>query len=60
MNPPVPLLLKKKLILKTRNRISNDIIRTQNSSDDMNHCFRELKHFRLKNLKKFNSRSSGH
>ena len=33
-------------------RILNDTILTQNSSDGINNCFTELRHFRLSNPKK--------
>ena len=51
MDPPVPLLLKKIDFEDICNRISNDTILTENSLDDINNCFTELKHFCLNNLK---------
>ena len=45
--PSCTLLLKKTNFEDIRNRISNNTILTQNSSDDINNCFTERKHFHL-------------
>ena len=45
------LIIEKTNFEDIRNRISNDTILTQNSSDDINNCFTELQHFRMTNPK---------